>query len=165
MLCGKIGLWCLLQIRKTVFMVHLESNKHKCVFTKKCRLPYLNHTHTQSFSHSDNLFPWFSYKTHIYRLGHPPILPVPHPAGGNISYSRRHHHQTWSSVDGVRLLTSLQFLRVVHGHIVIQNHQQEERHAQHVGEYGQLYVRHHDAAKHHAFDWLLYSCTMVLPSL
>lgn len=42
---------------------------------------------------------------------------------------------------------SLLPLGVVNGHVVVEHDEQEERHAQHVGEDGELHVRHHrDAA-------------------
>lgn len=40
---------------------------------------------------------------------------------------------------------SLLPLGVVNGHVVVEHDEQEERHAQHVGEDGELHVRHHPA--------------------
>lgn len=42
---------------------------------------------------------------------------------------------------------SFLLLGVVDGHVVIENDEQEERHAQHVGEDGELHVRDHPAGK------------------
>lgn len=41
------------------------------------------------------------------------------------------------------MLWSLKFLRIVYSHIVIEDHEQEERDAQHVGEDCQLHICHH----------------------
>lgn len=40
---------------------------------------------------------------------------------------------------------SFLLLGIVDGHVVIENNKQEERHAQHVGEDGELHVRDHPA--------------------
>ena len=42
---------------------------------------------------------------------------------------------------------SFLLLGVVDSHVVIENDKQEERHAQHVGENGELHVRNHPAEK------------------
>uniref|UniRef100_A0A0E9W576 Uncharacterized protein n=1 Tax=Anguilla anguilla TaxID=7936 RepID=A0A0E9W576_ANGAN len=39
--------------------------------------------------------------------------------------------------------TSLQFLWVIDSNVMVKDHQQEERNAEHIGENRQLYVRHH----------------------
>lgn len=42
---------------------------------------------------------------------------------------------------------SFLLLGIVDCHVVVENHEQEKRHAQHVGEDGELHVRDHPADK------------------
>ena len=46
-----------------------------------------------------------------------------------------------------KALFSFLLLGIVDCHVVIENHKQEKRHAQHVGEDGELHVRDHPADK------------------
>ncbi|KAL1776712.1 dehydrodolichyl diphosphate synthase complex subunit DHDDS isoform X1 [Sigmodon hispidus] len=69
-----------------------------------------------------------------------------------LQYQMNHNAlQTMSWNPGAeKALLSFLLLGIVDSHVVIENHKQEERHAQHVGEDGELHVRDHPDQLHRA---------------